>query len=170
MRRPRRWAGSPPRTSPSTSKSSWSYQMARTPPAAADLAYVESLLLYRAGMSLRPTEIQQLTRALPEVAEEIRCGQLTVSPSAVEDLLHEAFNASPLPSVLTDGPDHRVVHANDAYLLAFGPCGLRRPAAEALPALAAASTADSREFPRVHHVGAMASTRKPRCRRVALAG
>ena len=52
--------------------------------------------------------------------------------TAVEDLLSEAFSASPLPSVLTDGPDHRVVHANDAYLIAFGPCALGRPAAESM--------------------------------------
>src|SRR5882672_2720468 len=56
--------------------------------------------------------------------------------SAVEDLLHAAFNASPLPGVLTEGPDHRVVHANDAYLVEFGSCALRRPAEDALPELA----------------------------------
>jgi serine phosphatase RsbU (regulator of sigma subunit)/anti-sigma regulatory factor (Ser/Thr protein kinase) len=58
--------------------------------------------------------------------------------SAVEALLHAAFDASPVPGVLTEGPDHRVVHANDAYLVEFGSCAMRRPATEALPELASA--------------------------------
>src|SRR5690348_10894658 len=58
--------------------------------------------------------------------------------SAVEGLLHAAFDASPVPGVVTEGPDHRVIHTNDAYLVEFGSCAMRRPAAEALPELASA--------------------------------
>lgn len=57
--------------------------------------------------------------------------------SSVEELLYGAYSAAPYPIVLTDGPDHRVIQANDAYAEVFGSCALRLPAGSALPELEA---------------------------------
>ena len=64
-----------------------------------------------------------------------------MSTAGTEVLLDAAFSASPLPAVLTDGPEHHVVQVNDAYLVQFGSCSLRRPAAESLPELASVGLA-----------------------------
>ncbi|MFD0630628.1 PP2C family protein-serine/threonine phosphatase [Catenulispora yoronensis] len=55
---------------------------------------------------------------------------------AIEELLHAAFDAAPLPAVLADGPEHLLVAANDACVAEFGTVALRLPVARALPELA----------------------------------
>lgn len=56
---------------------------------------------------------------------------------AIEELLHAAFDAAPMPAVLADGPDHLLLAANNAAQADFGSVALRRPVGEALPELAA---------------------------------
>jgi serine phosphatase RsbU (regulator of sigma subunit)/anti-sigma regulatory factor (Ser/Thr protein kinase) len=88
------------------------------------------------GKSRLKVHTEVLRRPVGEAPMKAPAGSTAMSRASTEELLHAAFAASPLPAVLTDGPEHHVVQVNDAYLVEFGSCALRRPAAESLPELA----------------------------------
>ena len=122
--------------------------MERMPPAATDLDYVRGLFLFWEGIGLRPTELQQLTRALPEVAEEIRCGQLAVPSSAKEDLLQHLWKHA-LPR-LDRKPSTGWPGFAGACLLAAEVLGVELEGAEEEPAFTLWKDAQRQRGARVH--------------------
>ncbi len=70
-------------------------------------------------------------------------------------------SAAPYPAAFFLGPGHRIVHANPAFLSAFGPSSLGQPAREALVDLSPAA---------FELMDAVLRSGRPLARRVTVAG